>query len=157
MIFFLSFFLNDFFLSNFIGFSFPVETIEMVYCSLERFLSLSILQSYMLEKRFQLFFAIYFYFTFFSNTFRTVLIDNLRVIGLHFLGPNAGEVVQGFSTALRLGLRYQDLVETVGIHPTGSCFVVGFRPFQCTLLFFFQCSSSPILSSSFHFPILSIL
>lgn len=28
---------------------------------------------------------------------------NNRVIGLHFLGPNAGEVCQGFLVAVRLG------------------------------------------------------
>lgn len=41
-----------------------------------------------------------------------------KVLGLHYLGPNAGEVMQGFGTAMRLGCTFKDIVETVGIHPT---------------------------------------
>lgn len=41
-----------------------------------------------------------------------------RVLGLHYLGPNAGEVMQGFGTAMKLGCRFEDITETVGIHPT---------------------------------------
>lgn len=40
------------------------------------------------------------------------------VLGLHFLGPNAGEVIQGFAAAMRCGLTYKSLSSTVGIHPT---------------------------------------
>eukprot|EP00574_Skeletonema_japonicum_P009413 CAMPEP_0201730002 /NCGR_PEP_ID=MMETSP0593-20130828/20757_1 /ASSEMBLY_ACC=CAM_ASM_000672 /TAXON_ID=267983 /ORGANISM="Skeletonema japonicum, Strain CCMP2506" /LENGTH=642 /DNA_ID=CAMNT_0048222451 /DNA_START=104 /DNA_END=2032 /DNA_ORIENTATION=+ len=41
-----------------------------------------------------------------------------KVLGLHYLGPNAGEVMQGFGTAMKLGCKFEDIVETVGIHPT---------------------------------------
>merc|ERR1712087_197361 len=41
-----------------------------------------------------------------------------KVLGLHYLGPNAGEVMQGFGTAMKLGCKYKDIIETVGIHPT---------------------------------------
>ncbi|RMX52297.1 hypothetical protein pdam_00010349 [Pocillopora damicornis] len=41
-----------------------------------------------------------------------------QVLGLHFLGPSAGEVIQGFSAAMRCGLSYHSLSSTVGIHPT---------------------------------------
>ena len=44
--------------------------------------------------------------------------DGGRIVGLHYCGPNAGEVLQGFSLAVRLGASYNDLRETVGIHPT---------------------------------------
>nr|CAB3267402.1 thioredoxin reductase 3 [Phallusia mammillata] len=40
------------------------------------------------------------------------------VIGLHFLGPNAGEVMQGFAVAMRCGVSRDKLASTVGIHPT---------------------------------------
>jgi len=40
------------------------------------------------------------------------------VLGMHYLGPNAGEVIQGFGTAVRLGATYDDVYSTVGIHPT---------------------------------------
>ena len=41
-----------------------------------------------------------------------------KVLGLHYLGPNAGEVMQGFGTAMKLGCTFTDITETVGIHPT---------------------------------------
>jgi len=46
--------------------------------------------------------------------------DNDKVIGLHFLGPNAGEVVQGYGVALKKGITFPELQETVGIHPTNA-------------------------------------
>lgn len=48
----------------------------------------------------------------------TSKIDDERVIGLHILGPHAGEITQGFAAAMRLGATYADLCDTVGIHPT---------------------------------------
>ncbi|XP_078741363.1 thioredoxin reductase 2, mitochondrial-like [Lampetra fluviatilis] len=41
-----------------------------------------------------------------------------RILGIHFLGPNAGEVIQGFAVALRCGVSYSLLSSTVGLHPT---------------------------------------
>ncbi|XP_014483071.1 PREDICTED: thioredoxin reductase 1, mitochondrial isoform X2 [Dinoponera quadriceps] len=41
-----------------------------------------------------------------------------RVLGMHFVGPNAGEVIQGFSAAIKCGLTFPKLKSTVGIHPT---------------------------------------
>ena len=46
------------------------------------------------------------------------LRNDCRVVGLHYLGPNAGEVTQGFATAMRLGAKFSDFYDTVGIHPT---------------------------------------
>jgi len=46
--------------------------------------------------------------------------DNYKVIGLHFLGPNAGEVVQGYGVALKKGITFPELQETIGIHPTNA-------------------------------------
>ncbi|XP_073079835.1 thioredoxin reductase 2, mitochondrial isoform X2 [Manis javanica] len=40
------------------------------------------------------------------------------VLGLHFLGPNAGEVTQGFALGIKCGTSYQQVMRTVGIHPT---------------------------------------
>lgn len=44
--------------------------------------------------------------------------DNNRVVGFHILGPNAGEVTQGWAAAMRLGATYETFTQTVGIHPT---------------------------------------
>lgn len=41
-----------------------------------------------------------------------------RVIGFHYLGPNAGEVTQGFSVAMKCGVTKEQLDGTIGIHPT---------------------------------------
>lgn len=41
-----------------------------------------------------------------------------RVLGFHYLGPNAGEVTQGFALAVKLGATKADFDNVVGIHPT---------------------------------------
>lgn len=43
-----------------------------------------------------------------------------KVIGLHVLGPNAGEITQGYAVAMRLGATKADFDATIGIHPTCS-------------------------------------
>ena len=43
-----------------------------------------------------------------------------RVVGFHFIGPNAGEVTQGFALAVKLGATKHDFDELVGIHPTDA-------------------------------------
>lgn len=41
-----------------------------------------------------------------------------KVLGLHYVGPVAGEVMQGFAAAMKSGLTMKILLNTVGIHPT---------------------------------------
>ncbi|MDW8337025.1 MAG: glutathione-disulfide reductase [Tepidimonas sp.] len=41
-----------------------------------------------------------------------------RVVGLHMVGPEAGEIVQGFAVALRCGATKAQFDATLGIHPT---------------------------------------
>ena len=48
-----------------------------------------------------------------------------KVLGLHVLGPSAGEVIQGFAAAIKLGATRADLEAVVGIHPTHAEEVVG--------------------------------
>ncbi|XP_077996537.1 thioredoxin reductase 2, mitochondrial-like [Glandiceps talaboti] len=43
-----------------------------------------------------------------------------EVLGLHFLGPHAGEVVQGFAAAMKCGLTRESMLSTIGIHPTSA-------------------------------------
>lgn len=45
-------------------------------------------------------------------------LEDDKIIGLHFLGPNAGEVTQGFAVAMLKGITKDDLDNSVGIHPT---------------------------------------
>merc|ERR1719228_1270317 len=44
--------------------------------------------------------------------------ENEKVIGLHYLGPNAGEVTQGFGIALKMKATKADFDNLIGIHPT---------------------------------------
>jgi glutathione reductase (NADPH) len=41
-----------------------------------------------------------------------------RVLGVHLVGPDAGEIVQGFAVALRCGATKAQFDATLGIHPT---------------------------------------
>lgn len=41
-----------------------------------------------------------------------------KVIGFHYLGPNAGEVTQGFTLGLKMGATKSDFDAMIGIHPT---------------------------------------
>jgi len=41
-----------------------------------------------------------------------------RVVGFHVLGPNAGEITQGFALGVKLGAKKSDFDNLIGIHPT---------------------------------------
>ena len=41
-----------------------------------------------------------------------------RVVGLHMVGPDAGEIVQGFAVAMRAGATKAMFDSTIGVHPT---------------------------------------
>eukprot|EP00347_Sterkiella_histriomuscorum_P023727 403333591 len=43
-----------------------------------------------------------------------------RVLGLHYFGPGADEVIGGFAVAMKLGMTKRDLDSTIGIHPSTS-------------------------------------
>lgn len=44
--------------------------------------------------------------------------DNRKVVGFHALCPNAGEVVGGFSLAIKMGVTKEQWDSVVGVHPT---------------------------------------
>jgi len=46
--------------------------------------------------------------------------DTQRVLGVHMVGPEAGEIIQGFAVALKCGATKAQLDATVGIHPTAA-------------------------------------
>jgi len=46
--------------------------------------------------------------------------DNERILGIHILSPNSGEILQGYAVAMKMGATKADLDSTVGIHPTVS-------------------------------------
>ncbi|KAI9022681.1 thioredoxin reductase 1 [Hyaloraphidium curvatum] len=43
-----------------------------------------------------------------------------RVVGFHYLGPNAAEVTQGYAVAMRMGATREQFANTIGIHPSTS-------------------------------------
>jgi len=43
-----------------------------------------------------------------------------RVVGLHMVGPEAGEIVQGFAVAMKAGATKAVFDATIGIHPTAA-------------------------------------
>jgi glutathione reductase (NADPH) len=55
-----------------------------------------------------------------ERTFMKLVVDTAsdRVVGLHMVGPDAGEVVQGFAVAMRAGATKAMFDSTIGIHPT---------------------------------------
>ena len=62
-------------------------------------------------------------FFFFLCNFSLILfffILDFSNFQIYFVGPDAGEVVQGYAVAMRCGATYKDFHDTVGIHPTVS-------------------------------------
>ncbi len=57
-----------------------------------------------------------------ERTFMKLIVDRVsdRVVGLHMIGPEAGEIVQGFAVAMKAGATKADFDATVGIHPTAA-------------------------------------
>jgi thioredoxin/glutathione reductase (selenoprotein) len=58
-----------------------------------------------------------------ASAFAKIIVDKSgeeNVLGIHYVGPNAGEVMQGYGISMKNGLTYKQLTGTVGIHPTSS-------------------------------------
>lgn len=47
-------------------------------------------------------------------------MDSDRLLGCHMVGEDAGEVIQGFAVAMKMGATKTDLDSTIGIHPTAA-------------------------------------
>jgi glutathione reductase (NADPH) len=39
---------------------------------------------------------------------------------LHMVGPEAGEIIQGFAVAIKAGATKADFDATIGVHPTSA-------------------------------------
>jgi glutathione reductase (NADPH) len=53
-----------------------------------------------------------------------------RVVGLHMIGLNVDEILQGFDVAIKMGATKADFDSSVAIHPTSSEEVVTIQPWQ---------------------------
>jgi glutathione reductase (NADPH) len=57
-----------------------------------------------------------------ERTYMKILVDGRtdRVLGMHMLGPDAGEILQGLSVAMTCEVTKAQLDATIGIHPTAA-------------------------------------
>ena len=57
-----------------------------------------------------------------EKTFMKLIVDNAsdRVVGVHMMGPDAGEIIQGIAIALKAGATKATFDTTIGIHPTAA-------------------------------------
>jgi glutathione reductase (NADPH) len=57
-----------------------------------------------------------------ERTYMKVVVDTAsdRVVGMHMMGSDAGEIIQGFAAAMVAGLTKHQLDSTIGIHPTAA-------------------------------------
>jgi glutathione reductase (NADPH) len=57
-----------------------------------------------------------------EKTMMKLVVDRAtdRVLGCHMVGPDAGEVIQGFAVALNCGATKAQFDSTIGIHPTAA-------------------------------------
>lgn len=57
-----------------------------------------------------------------ERTYMKVVVDVVtdRVLGMHMVGAEAGEIIQGFAVAMTCGLTKRQLDATIGIHPTAA-------------------------------------
>lgn len=57
-----------------------------------------------------------------ERSFMKLIVDDAsdRVVGVHMVGPDAGEIMQGFAVAMRAGATKAMFDSTVGIHPTAA-------------------------------------
>ncbi len=46
--------------------------------------------------------------------------DDERIVGIHIIGDNADEMLQGFAVAIKMGARKRDFDNTMAIHPTSA-------------------------------------
>ncbi|KAG0437077.1 Glutathione amide reductase [Dictyocoela muelleri] len=49
-----------------------------------------------------------------------VVVLNECVVGIHFCGRGADEIIQGFAVALKKGITYDELMNTIPVHPTSA-------------------------------------
>jgi glutathione reductase (NADPH) len=57
-----------------------------------------------------------------EKTFMKLIVDPAsdRVLGCHMIGPDSGEIIQGFSVAIKCKATKAQFDATIGIHPTAA-------------------------------------
>ena len=57
-----------------------------------------------------------------ERTYMKLVVDETsdKVLGIHMLGAEAGEIIQGLAAAMKAGITKEQLDSTIGIHPTAA-------------------------------------
>ena len=57
-----------------------------------------------------------------ARTYMKLVVDGLdgRVLGIHMLGADAPEIVQGLAVAITCGATKRDFDRTIAVHPTAA-------------------------------------
>ncbi|MFB1036849.1 MAG: glutathione-disulfide reductase, partial [Sinobacterium sp.] len=57
-----------------------------------------------------------------TKTFMKMIVDRAsdKVIGIHMVGDEAGEIIQGLAVAMKAGVTKAQMDSTIGIHPTAA-------------------------------------
>lgn len=57
-----------------------------------------------------------------ERTLMKLIVDTKsnRVLGVHMIGPEAGEIIQGFAVAVKCGATKAQFDATIGVHPTSA-------------------------------------
>jgi len=57
-----------------------------------------------------------------EKTYLKMIVDAAsdRVVGVHMMGPDSGEIMQGIGIAVKMGATKADFDATIGIHPTAA-------------------------------------
>ena len=57
-----------------------------------------------------------------EQNYMKLIVDSAsqKVLGVHMVGQDAGEIIQGIAIAVKMGATKQDFDATIGIHPTAA-------------------------------------
>jgi glutathione reductase (NADPH) len=57
-----------------------------------------------------------------ERTYMKIIVEKSsdQVLGMHMMGTDAGEIIQGFAAAMKCGITKEQLESTIGIHPTAA-------------------------------------
>ena len=57
-----------------------------------------------------------------EKTLMKLIVDRNtdKVLGLHIVGPDSGEMIQAFGIAVKMGATKSQFDETVAVHPTAA-------------------------------------
>jgi glutathione reductase (NADPH) len=57
-----------------------------------------------------------------EKTYMKLIVDadTQKILGVHMVGPDAAEIMQGMAIAVKMGARKSDFDAVIGIHPSAA-------------------------------------